>query len=245
MGREHGALPGVRLRDRRRALDRQGLLQRRQPAQSRGLRVRRRPCRPGVVHRCRGRRHRPLGRVQFRHVGVHRALLLPHPEPAGGRRARREPRDRRGDRRRQRGAGRARRLRGALDHARNGDRGPRDLHARVARRARGDLHERQERRRLGLDRIRAVPDRSHQLLGPPHRGGWRSRDVSPVALRLARAGRRGKPQGGAAWRHPGEGDDFPRLCSRGLDRRPFGLPLRDARERRRLRHRRRAWSSSP
>ena len=85
----------------------------------------------------------------------------------------------------------------------------------------------------------AVPDHSHQLLGAPHRGGWRSRDVSPVALRLARAGRRGEPQGGAAWRHPGEGDDFPRLCSRGLDRRPFGLPLCDARERRRLRHRRR------
>ena len=117
---------GVLLTDQR-------LFQRRQLAQSRALRVRRRACRPGVVHRCRGRRHRPLGRVQFRHVGVRRALLLPHPEPAGRRRARREPRDRRGDRRRQRGAGRTGRLRRVADHARNDDHGPRDLHARIAR----------------------------------------------------------------------------------------------------------------
>ncbi len=71
--------------------------------------------------------------------------------------------------------------------------------------------------RLGLDRLRAAPDDAGQLLGVLDRRGWRPGDVSTVAIRLARAGHRRQPQGGATRRHPcQDGPSSSPMCSAGL-----------------------------
>ena len=195
--------------------------------------------------RRRRRRHRPVGRIELRHVGLRGALLLPHPAAC-----------------RSRSSWWPALATGAAIGVVNGTiagllgcgallttlgtmittRGLYTLasQAQLVEISSSGPHGRS----LGLDRVRQGADLAGRLLGACRRRGPVLRHVPADPLRLACAGRRRQPQGRAPWRHPRQDDDLLRLCAGRPDRRPRRLPVCRAAEQRRRPTPASAWSSS-